>query len=157
MQRILIAFFLLMGSQLMAQNIYDPQADAQKELAAAVKKAKLENKHVLVQVGGNWCGWCKRMEALFESESEMKQLIDKNYVRVHLNYSPENKNAESLAQLDYPHRFGFPVLVVLDESGERIHTQNSALLESGKGYDNKKIINFLKGWTPTAVDPASYK
>lgn len=35
-------------------KIYHPEADAKIELANAVKKAMAEDKHVLLQVGGNW-------------------------------------------------------------------------------------------------------
>ncbi|WP_217447779.1 hypothetical protein [Maribellus comscasis] len=35
-------------------KIYNPKADAKEELADAVKKASMENKHVFIQVGGNW-------------------------------------------------------------------------------------------------------
>ena len=35
-----------------------------------------------------------------------------------INYSKENKNPETMALLEYPQRFGFPVLVVLDAAGK---------------------------------------
>ena len=53
--------------------------------------------------------------------------------------------------LENPARFGFPVFVILDEQGKRIHTQNSAYLEEGKGYSEKKVAEFLNIWTPKAV------
>lgn len=73
-----------------------------------------------------------------------------------LNYSRENKNSEILTELDFPQRFGFPVFVILDSEGNRIHTQNSAYLEAGEGYDDKKVLQFLKHWTPAALDPENY-
>lgn len=35
-------------------QIYDPMLDAKAEIQKAVAQAKLENKHVLLQIGGNW-------------------------------------------------------------------------------------------------------
>lgn len=35
-------------------SLYNPEENAKVEIANAVKKAKAENKHVLLQVGGNW-------------------------------------------------------------------------------------------------------
>jgi len=35
-------------------QIYNPSADAKVEIQKAVAQAKLEGKHVLLQVGGNW-------------------------------------------------------------------------------------------------------
>ena len=37
--------------------IYDESADAQKQLTAALERAKKDNKIILLQFGANWCGW----------------------------------------------------------------------------------------------------
>ena len=76
-----------------------------------------------------------------------------------MNYNPRKaagaeavKKAESLMKrLNNPARFGFPVFVVLDEKGTVLHIQDSSFLEEGKVYDEKKVLRFLKNWTPKAV------
>jgi len=73
-----------------------------------------------------------------------------------MNYDKENKNEELLEQFGFPQRFGFPVFLILDAEGKRLHTQNSGLLEKDKSYDKKKIKMFFKHWTPTAINPKSY-
>lgn len=80
-----------------------------------------------------------------------------NYVFQLLNYSKGNKNLDILADLEYPQRFGFPVIVILDGDGNRLHTQNSSYLEKDKSYDEKIMVSFLKQWSPTALDPRNYK
>ncbi|MCL4639553.1 MAG: thioredoxin family protein, partial [Olivibacter sp.] len=134
-----------------------PEADAQSEIQAAVEKAKKERKHVFIQIGGNWCVWCLRFNELVTGNDTLKNYIQRNYEVVHVNYSKENKNEAVLASLEYPQRFGFPVFVILNEKGNRIHTQNSAYLEEGKGHSAKKVLEFLENWSPTALDPKSYK
>lgn len=161
MKLILLLFALLACSTglLHAQEksqLYNPKADAAQDLQSALNKAVKEHKNVLVQVGGNWCIWCTRFNATVKNNDTLSGLMTKNYVTVHLNYSPENKNEVMLAKLDFPQRFGFPVFVILDAKGNRIHTQNSAYLEAGKGYDNSKIAGFLEQWSPAAIDPATY-
>lgn len=53
-----IILFLLTAAFIQAQEqkpkLYDPMADAKMVISNAVKQAKAENKHVLIQVGGNW-------------------------------------------------------------------------------------------------------
>jgi hypothetical protein len=78
-------------------------------------------------------------------------------VVLHVNYSPENRNEKVLAKLGYPQRFGFPVFVILDAKGDRLHTQNSGYLEEGQGHSPKLVAEFLKQWSPGALDPANYK
>lgn len=138
-------------------NLYNPEADAKSDIANATAKAKKENKHVFIQIGGNWCGWCKLFNDLTTSDQELKTYIAQNYEVVHLNYSKENQNLDVLEQLEFPQRFGFPVFVILDENGKRIHTQSSGYLEEGKGHSKKLVMEFLQSWTPKALDAESYK
>ena len=137
-------------------NLYNPEADAEKDIAEAVAKAKSENKYVFLQLGGNWCGWCKVFHELTTQDEELKNYIEANFEVVHVNYSKENTNEKVLASLDYPQRFGFPVFVILDQNGKRIHTQNSGYLEEGNGHSKKKILEFLNQWSPAALNPKNY-
>lgn len=160
--RILIAFFLLTFSlsasaQKTYGNLYHPEANATEDIAQAVKKAAAEGKHVIIQGGGNWCGWCYKFHDFIEKDAELKKLLEDNYVLYHLNYSPDNQNEAVFAKYGYAQRFGFPVLIILDGKGTRIHTQDSGLLESGEGYDRKKVLGMLQAWTPAALDPTTYK
>ena len=138
-------------------KLYNPAANVEKDVAAAVKKAKVENKHVLLQIGGNWCVWCYRFNAFVTQDTSLKKLTDENFVVYHLNYSKENKNLPYLKKLGNPQRFGFPVFVVLDASGKQLHTQDSSLLEEGKGYSADKVKSFLHNWSPAALDEKNYK
>ncbi|MFD0793206.1 thioredoxin family protein [Mucilaginibacter litoreus] len=138
-------------------KIYNPAADAKADITAAVKKAGSEHKNVLLQIGGNWCVWCLRFNNLVTTDAELSKYLTDNYVVQHVNWSPENKNEKVLAALGYPQRFGFPVFVILDGKGNRLHTQNSGYLEEGKGHSKAKVMEFLQGWSPAALDPKSYE
>lgn len=138
------------------RNLYKPEADARAEIATHQAEAKESGKHLILQVGGNWCGWCYKFHDFVNADSTINALVEENYVVYHLNYSKENKNLDVLSSYAFPQRFGFPVFVILDGDGNRIHTQDSWLLESGKSYDTKKVQHFFKTWTPAAVSPESY-
>lgn len=152
----LLFVFFLAGAQEKTQ-IYNPKANAEAEIAQALEKAKAENKHVLLQVGGNWCGWCIMLHKLMHTDTQIDSAMNANYVFQTVNYSKENKNTELMVKYTFPNRFGFPVLVILDAEGNRIHTQNTVCLEEGKGYNKQKILEFLNAWTPAAIDPNNYK
>jgi thioredoxin-related protein len=151
------SFSMAQGDAKNNKKLYNPEADAKKDIANAIKTAKKEKKHVLLQIGGNWCGWCIAFDKKVNESEELKKLMNDNYVIYHLNYSKENKNTEVLKELDFPQRFGFPVFVILDADGKRLHTQNSAYLEEGEGHSVEKIKDFLNNWTVKALDPDSYK
>ncbi len=151
-----IVFF---ANILLAQEnkLYHPEADAKKDIADAVAKAKKEHKYVLIQAGGNWCKWCIEFARFAKADPKIDSVINSSFVWYHLNYSKENENKAVLASLGYPQRFGFPSFIILDEKGGRIHTQNSEYLEDGKSsYDRAKVEAFLEMWTPHALDPKMY-
>ncbi|NOU58227.1 thioredoxin family protein [Marinifilum caeruleilacunae] len=155
---ILVASLMLFLTNIvMGQKIYNPQADAKKDILEAVAKAKKEGKHVLIQVGGNWCPWCIKMHKYLHGEEEITKLLNDNYIFLEVNYSKENKNKEVLKDLGFPQRFGFPVMLVLDEQGNRLHTQSTGNLEKDKGYDFDRVKSFLYNWRPDALNPAHYK
>jgi len=153
---IFIFFAVTMATSALSQSIYNPKADAKAEIQKAVTKASTEGKHVLIQIGGNWCPWCIKLHNFFDTNVDIKKAIDKNYVFILVNYSKENKNNEVMKQLEFPNRFGYPVLVVLDGKGKRIHTQATDLLEQDKSYSNEKVLRFLNLWNPAAINPANY-
>jgi thioredoxin-related protein len=156
---LLIAITLLMvdlNAQTSEVKLYNPEADAKTEIQRSTAKANAEGKHVLLQIGGNWCSWCVRFNKKVTKNDTLKSVLTEKYITYHLNYSKENWNEEILANLGYPQRFGFPVFVVLDGKGNRLHTQSSVYLEEGKGYSTEKILEFFNNWSPTAIDPKSY-
>ena len=138
-------------------KLYSPTENAEEGLKKAIAKAKAEKKHVFVQIGGNWCVWCARFNDYSTTDTQIDSLVKANYVVYHLNYSKENKNEKILAKYGYPQRFGFPVFLVLDAAGNRLHTQDSGLLEAGKGYDKRKVMTFFENWAPQALNAEKYK
>ena len=58
------------------------------------------------------------------------------------------------SKLNYTQRVGFPTFIILNENGQRIHTQNSEYLEDGKNsYYKNRVQSFLEMWSPHALDP----
>ena len=161
MKKVFVIIFCLAAYTSIAQTegnkLYDPSADAAKDIAAAVKKAKAENKYVLLQGGGNWCSWCIEFARFCKADKKIDSVINASFVWYHLNWSKENENKKIFSSYGYAQRFGFPVFIILDGNGNRIHTQNSEYLENGKkSYDNNKVQAFLEMWSPNALNPKMY-
>ena len=161
MKKIFVIVFSLITfiSQAQTENnkLYHPEANAEKDIAAAIKKAKAENKYVLLQGGGNWCSWCIEFARFCKADPKIDSVINAGFVWYHLNYSKENENKAVFAKYGYAQRFGFPTFIILNEKGERIHTQNSEYLEDGKkSYDQRKVQAFLEMWSPRALNPKMY-
>ena len=153
------ALGLGVNAQTALKKVYDEDINPVEQIDQAVVKAKLEGKFVVCQVGGNWCPWCLRFAEFITNDTTISKLINDNFVYIHVNYNPRKSEGEAKAQLakamlkrlNNPARFGFPVFVVLDESGRVLHIQDSSFLEEGEGYNKGKVIRFFKSWTPAAV------
>lgn len=154
-----VLLLLLIAVPVFAQEtkLYNPAADAAKDITAALKKAKAENKYVLLQGGGNWCSWRIEFARFCKADAKIDSVINASFVWYHLNWSKENENKKIFAQYGYPQRFGFPVFIIVDADGKRIHTQNSEYLEDGKkSYNRNKVQAFLEMWSPRALNPDMY-
>jgi len=129
---------------------YDPSLDGWKQLQAAGKTAAVENKRVLIIVGGNWCKWCRALDGLMSEDSALRAELGK-YQVVHLNYSKENKNPEAMAHVGNPEKLGFPSLLVLSSKLHVLHTQSSEAFETGDpakpGHDPAELLAFLRRWS----------
>ena len=154
-----ILFSLSANAQTGLKKVYNEDINPIDQINQAIVKAKSEGKFVICQVGGNWCPWCLRFADFITNDTTISKVIDENFEYIHVNYNPRKSVGETQQQqaaalmkrLNNCGRFGFPVLVVLDEEGSVIHIQDSGLLEEGDGYNQKKVLSFFKGWTPNAV------
>ena len=125
---------------------FDPKRDAAGDIRVAVAEAKQSGKRVLLDVGGEWCIWCHRLDTLFATHPDLARFLHENFVVVKVNYSKENKNEKVLSQ--YPKIPGYPHIFILDNDGRLLRSQDTGDLESGKGHDPLKVMAFLKTWAP---------
>jgi thiol:disulfide interchange protein len=125
---------------------FDPQRDAAKDIQDAVHEARRTGKRILLDVGGDWCIWCRRLDSLFAANKDLEGTLRKGFVVVKVNYSRENKNEAVLSR--FPKIPGYPHLFVLDSNGKLLHSQDTGQLESGNHHDREKVMAFLKKWAP---------
>ncbi len=78
--------------------------------------------------------------------------LNKNYLLMKVNYSNENPNKSFLKA--YPKVPAYPHFFVLDSHGKFLHSQGTAELEEGRGYDEKVFLAFLTKWQPKAKKDA---
>jgi thiol-disulfide isomerase/thioredoxin len=139
------------------KKVYDENADAKQQIAAALANAKKENRRVLIQWGGNWCGWCIKLNDLMTTNATLSRELMYEYDVVHIDAGqPMGKNIDLAkgygATLD---KDGFPFLTILDADGKPLANQETGSLENkddkgesvvgeGMGHDPKKVLAFLK-------------
>jgi thiol:disulfide interchange protein len=135
------------GSAAVGSSKYDPSRNAGADIKLAMVEAERTGKHVMVEVGGEWCIWCHRMDEFFVAHPDLLARREANFVMVKVNFSDENKNEAVLSS--YPEVAGYPHIFILSADGTLLQSQNTGDLEDGqKSYNLDKFMAFLKQWSP---------
>lgn len=83
----------------------------------------------------------------------MAAALKQDYLIMKVNYSDKNRNAEFLK--GYPKVPAYPHFFVLDSDGKFLHSQGTAELEEGRGYNEKVFLAFLAKWRPKKEQPVA--
>ena len=126
-------------------QVYDPARDPVADLAATIRTAQAANKRIVLQVGGDWCGWCHKLDRYVAEHPAVASTLHHGFVIMKVNKSGENENAEFLAQ--YPKIPGYPHWYVLESDGTLLHSQGTAALEDGGTYSESALLEFLRTWS----------
>jgi thioredoxin-related protein len=124
---------------------YDKTGDPDADLAATIKRAGSEEKRILLQVGGDWCGWCARISDYMQTNEKVRSLLDQSFVVMKVTYPGDNAE-EFLAQ--YPECNAYPHFFVLEKDGTFLYSQGTGELEQAESYDEKIFTDFLTAWIP---------
>jgi len=123
---------------------YDPARDAAQDLKQALADANESQKLVLIEIGGDWCIWCHRLDKfLHQDESHYKELTD-IFVLMKVNASEENMNESFLSQFGkIP---GYPHLLILAPKGDLLLSKSTSGLEQGESYSIPEFKKFMGEW-----------
>lgn len=134
---------------------YNPERDPARDLAMTIQRAGKESRRILIQVGGEWCGWCHRMNDYFHQNTKVAAALQDGFIIMKVNFSQENKNEGFLKQC--PTISGCPHLFVLESDGRLLHPQSTGELEEGKGCSETAVLKFLAKWVPDRTPDGSGK
>lgn len=132
------------------EPIYIEQSNGKELIAAALKKAQRDHKHVLIEWGGNWCGWCYKLHDVFHKDPEVQPIIHEEFVLVLIDSGPNKDLMHEYGGKD--RQYSYPHLTVLDEHGSVLTNQETGSLEEGPKHDPKLVSTFLRKWMPEKVD-----
>ena len=136
-----------------AKKVYDESADAEKDVAAALERAKRDHKRVLIQWGANWCGWCIKLHRTFESEPEIAKTLNYEYEVVYADLGSTDKWPELRKRLGVDFKdAGIPFLTILDDTGKPLVQQATGPLEVDDRHDPAKVLAFLKEHAAKPLD-----
>ena len=140
--------FSFNGWSIPAYEPYDENADALDSISKALKIAKLENKYVLLRMGGNWCPDCRTLGEYF-SRPEIKEWLDDRTVLVSVDVGEWDRNLDIVEEYGNPISEGIPALVLLNSENEVLFATLAGELASARSMSKNDLIV----WLQTKIDP----
>jgi thiol-disulfide isomerase/thioredoxin len=126
---------------------FDEQADAGPAVDAALARARVSGKRVLLELGGNWCPDCRVLGATLAVPA-IKAFVGRYFEVVAVDVGRFNKN------LDIPARFGLvkldavPTVLVLSKDGTLLNPTELIALGDARTMAPKEIVAWLARWAP---------
>ncbi|GGG82038.1 thioredoxin family protein [Edaphobacter dinghuensis] len=127
------------------QHIYSETANPTADIAAALKKARVEHKRVLLDFGGDWCPDCQVLDIYFRQQPNAA-LLAKHFIVVHVYIGHMDQNLDIPKKYDVPINKGVPALAVLDAHGKLLYSQQTGQFENMRNMSSSDVTEFLNKW-----------
>jgi thiol:disulfide interchange protein len=128
--------------------IYPDPAQAQTQIAAALKTAAQTHKRVLLDFGADWCGDCIVLDRYLHND-ENRSLLESNFVLVHVNVGMYDANLDLAKKYGIPLEKGVPAMAVLSETGKLLYSQRNQEFEKARMLAPADVTRFLVQWKPS--------
>lgn len=125
-------------------SIYDEQRDPFKDALAAIKLAKATDRNVLIEIGGNWCTWCHKMDVFLEKNPDVYHALHSKFVLLKISVSDTNENEDFMKSL--PPVLGYPHMYVSTAEGKMILSKDTAELQDNGQYSPQRWLSFINNW-----------
>jgi thiol:disulfide interchange protein len=128
-----------------AKHLYSAEADPKADIASALKQASLEQKRVILDFGGDWCGDCQVLDIYFH-QSPDADLLAQHFVMVHIDIGHMDRNLDVTKKYEIPINKGVPALAVLDAQGKLLYSQQTGQFENMRNMSASSVTDFLNQW-----------
>ncbi|QOL26221.1 thioredoxin family protein [Thalassotalea sp. LPB0316] len=156
---VLLALALVTSTQVLASSLqhtlpqyskqFDDTRDPFKDAIHAINLAKETNRNILIKIGGEWCGWCHKMDKFLKDNPDIYAQLHNNFVLLKVNVSDTNENAEFMKGL--PPVEGYPHMYVTTATGKMLLSKDTAEFLDDEEYSRTQWLTFIENWQPTGA------
>ncbi|MFI4934561.1 MAG: thioredoxin family protein [Caulobacterales bacterium] len=129
-------------------------ADVDARIDAAFQRAGRTDKRVIVDLGGNWCGWCKALAAVMD-RPEVQPFVDANFEVVPVSVSSAqgltDHNIQVLRRFHIDRIRGVPWLTVADPDGRVL--SSSPEVTDDNHQTPQQMVDWLAKWAKRPAQP----
>ncbi len=138
---VVLSFFVSV-SAFAADQAYDEQADANKEIQQALVDAAKAKVPVILVFGANWCPDCRALDKAMHGSSE--HLIERDFDVVKIDFGNFDKNLELANRYGNPIAKGIPAVVVVGNGDRVLYSTKAGELANASKMSEQSIYDFLK-------------
>ena len=145
-----LLLFLLVIQNVFAEALpvysttYDPDRNTLQDGRDAIKLAKATNRRILIELGGDWCAWCQKLDLYLNKNKNIKKQLHQTFVLLKVNVSDENNNNEFLKV--FPRAFAYPHMYVTEKNGKLLLSKDMAQFFVNGKYSAKAFTAFFERW-----------
>ncbi|WP_448546997.1 thioredoxin family protein [Thalassotalea fusca] len=125
-------------------KVYDDKRDPFADAKDAISLANRTGRNVIIEIGGNWCTWCHKMDAFLAENPDIYQLLHQKYVLLKINVSDSNENEAFMKGL--PPVLGYPHMYVSTGQGKMLLSKDTADFLTNGQYSREAWLSFLNKW-----------
>jgi thiol:disulfide interchange protein len=129
---------------------YDESATSEAvdaRIDAALASAKADDKRVLIDLGGNWCSWCRMLDAVM-SLGTVKPWLDANYEVVPVDVASADfkidRNLKVLARFGVARVDGLPWVLIVDPDGHVLASSDA--ITDDAHHTPQAMVDWLATW-----------
>ena len=127
------------------KHLYSETANPTADIAAALKQARAQNKRVILDFGGDWCGDCQVLD-IYMHQSPNAEILAKHFIVVHVDIGQMDHNVDVAEKYKVPIKKGVPALAVLDAHGKLLYSQANKEFENMRNMRSEDVTAFLNKW-----------
>ena len=122
---------------------YDENANAGEQISVALEKAKLKNRYVLLQMGGNWCPDCRIFSGTINIP-KVNAYIKKHFKILYIDVKRYEINMQLMEEYGIPSAEGIPRVLVFDKDKNLLNNSNTTEWRTARDRSSQEIFNFFQ-------------
>lgn len=126
---------------------YAENADADRDVARALGRARRSGKLLLIDLGGNWCLDCRILAGTMD-HPVLKSWLMRHYETVMVDIGRFDRNLQVPARFGIAGRLaGVPALLVIDpRTGKLLNEGRITALADARSMSPQGLADWLAGW-----------
>ncbi|MEP3226905.1 MAG: thioredoxin family protein [Parasphingorhabdus sp.] len=126
---------------------YDKKASAAENVDAALARAMLSDKRVLLVMGANWCHDSRGLAGWFETP-RFANMLKSQYELVYVDVGHRDRNIAIAQRFGIEKIVGTPTVLILSSSGALLNRDTAPTWRNAASREEDEIFEYFHKFTP---------